>query len=223
MDAVKVMLVDDHTLFREGLRMVLESQGGFEVVAEAGGPAEAIQAARKAHPDVVVMDITMEGNGIEATRKLLQEQPQTKVIILTMHSSAEYFFRALDAGAAGYMVKGATSTELVAALRAVARGEVFLQPAVAGYLVGDYLRRVGNGEERESYDKLSEREREVLGLVAQGNTNPEIAERLHISVHTVQTHRGHIMEKLNLHSRGELLKYAVRLGFLKSSQGPVGT
>jgi len=216
METVKVVLVDDHALFREGLRMVLEAQG-FEVAGEAGNPAEALQVARRTRPEVVVMDITMEGNGIEATRKLLLDLPQTRVIILTMHGGAEYFFRALDAGASGYLVKGTSSAELVTALRAVARGEVYLQPSVAGYLVGDYLQRVGSGEERESYEKLSDREREVLALIAQGHTNPEIAASLHISVHTVQTHRGHIMEKLNLHSRGELLKYAVRLGFLKSA------
>ncbi|MBI2871723.1 MAG: response regulator transcription factor [Chloroflexi bacterium] len=217
MSKTRVILVDDHNLFREGLRMLLEAQGDFDVVGEASGAYEAVQEARKTRPDIVVMDITMEGNGLKATRQLLEILPGTRVIILTMHGSDDYFFGALEAGAMGYVVKGTTSAELVAALRAVARGEVYVHPSVAGYLVADYLTRVSSGEERESYTKLSAREQEVLSLIAQGYTNPEIAERLHISVYTVQTHRGHIMEKLNLHSRGELLKYAVRLGFLKSA------
>ncbi len=215
----KVLLVDDHALFREGLRLVLERQGDFEVVGEAGSASEAVRESLKMRPDIVVMDITMEGNGLEATRQLLEALPQTKVLILTMHGSDEYFFRALNAGALGYMVKGTTSAELVTALQAVARGEVFLHPSVARYLVTDYLARVRTGGEQETYAKLSDREKEVLALIAQGNTGPEVAERLHISVYTVQTHRGHIMEKLNLHNRGELLKYAVRLGFLKPDQG----
>lgn len=220
MGKTRVMLVDDHALFREGLRMVLETQGDFEVVGEAGSAAEAIQEARKARPDVVLMDITMEGNGLDATRQMAVAVPQTRVLILTMHESADYLFRALEAGAMGYVVKGTASTELVAALRSVVRGEVYLHPSVAGYLVADFLGRVGTGEERESYAKLSDREKDVLRLIAQGYINPEIAERLYISVHTVQTHRNHIMEKLNLHSRGELLKYAVRLGFRESAERP---
>lgn len=215
MGKARVLLVDDHALFREGLRMLLEAQGEFEVVGEAGNVVEAIQEAQKNRPDVVVMDIRMEGNGLEGTRKVLKALPEAKVLILTMHGDAEYFFRALEVGAAGYVVKGAKSADLVAALRAVTKGEVFLHPSVAGYLVADYLSRVGKGEEKETYAKLSDREKEVLRLIAQGYTNREIAERLCISVHTVQTHREHIMEKLNLQSRGELLKYATRLGFLK--------
>ncbi|MEE9199142.1 MAG: response regulator transcription factor [Dehalococcoidia bacterium] len=215
MGKIRVMLVDDHALFREGLRMLLEAQDGFAVVGEAGSAEEAMREARKTLPDIVVMDITMEGNGLEATRQILRALPETKVLILTMHGSNDYFFRALEAGAMGYVVKGTTSTELVVALQAVAKGEVYLHPSMAGYLVTNYLGRVGIGEERETYAKLSEREKEILGLIAQGYTSPEIAGRLHISVYTVQTHRGHLMEKLNLHSRGDLLKYAVRLGFLK--------
>ncbi|MBI2165250.1 MAG: response regulator transcription factor [Chloroflexi bacterium] len=217
MGRVKIMLVDDHPLFREGLRMLLEAQGDFEVVGEASNGRDAVLEARKRRPDIIVMDITMEGNGLEATRQVLLALPETRVLILTMHASEEYFFKALEAGAAGYVVKGTTSAELVAALRAVAKGEVFLHPAVAGYLVTDYLGQVRKGEEQETYNRLSEREQQVLALIAQGYTNAEIAEHLHISVYTVQTHRTHIMEKLNLHNRGDLLKYAVRLGFLKPS------
>ena len=200
--------------------MVLEAQGDFAVVGEAGSAAEAIEEAKKSRPDIVVMDISMEGNGLEATRNVLRALPQTRVIMLTMHADDEYFFQALEAGASGYVVKGATSADLVAALHAVARGEVFIHSSVAKFLVANYMTRVGSGEEQKTYAKLSMREKEILGLIAQGFTNPEIADRLFISGHTVQTHRGHIMEKLNLHSRGELLKYAVRLGFLRTGDMP---
>lgn len=215
MDKVRVLLVDDHALFREGMHLMLNAHDDFHVVGEASNADEAIQAASKLNPDIIVMDISMNGNGLNATRRILQTLPKTKILILTMHGDEGYFFRALEAGAVGYVVKGATSSELLAALRAVSNGEIFLHPSVAGYLVTDYLGRVGNGEERESYANLSGREKEVLQLIAHGNTNQEIANQLHISFHTVQTHRGHIMDKLNLHSRSDLVKYAIRLGFLK--------
>ncbi len=220
MPKIRVLLADDHALFREGVRLVLEAQGDFEVVGEAGNAAGAIQEAEKSRPDIVVMDLSMEGSGLEATRQVRQALPETKVVVLTMHADDEYLFKALEAGAAGYVVKGATSADLVAALRAAARGEVFIYPSVAKFLVADYLTRVRSGEEENTYSKLSNREKEILGLIAQGFANPEIAERLYISVHTVQTHRGHIMEKLGLHNRGELLKYAVRLGFLRTTNPP---
>ena len=166
MSKARVMLVDDHVLFREGLRMALEAQGGFEVVGEAGDAVEALQVARKTHPSIVVMDISMEGNGREVARRMLLVLPQTKVIILTTHGSDEYFFRALEAGAVGYVVKGTTSVELVAALRAATGGEVYLHPSMAGYLVANYLGHVGSGEEQEAYARLSDREKEVLALIA---------------------------------------------------------
>lgn len=217
MGKIRVMLVDDHALFREGLRMLLEAQDDFAVVGEAGSAEEAMREARKTLPDIVVMDITMEGNGLEATRQILRALPETKVLILTMHGSNDYFFRALEAGAMGYVVKGTTSPEMVAALRAVAKGEVYLHPSMAGYLVTNYLRCAGTREGQDIYAKLSEKEKKILGLIAQGYTNAEIADRLDISVHTVQTHRGHLMDKFNLHSRGDLLKYALRLGLLNST------
>jgi two-component system response regulator NreC len=213
------MLADDHTLFREGLRMLLESQGQFEVVGEASSAPQAVEVARQCRPDVIVMDLSMEGNGLTATRQLQQEMPQARVLVLTMHGGDEYFFRALEAGALGYVLKEAAATDLVAAIQAVARGGIFLYPSVAKRLVGDYLGRVSGGEERTSYEKLTPREREILTLVAQGHTNQEIAERLSVSISTVQTHRAHVMEKLNLNRRSELINYAIRIGLL---QGPIG-
>lgn len=219
MNKLRVMLVDDHTLFREGVRLLLEVQGDFEVVGEAADGEEAMRVAGECHPDVVVMDLAMAHDGLTATRKLRAEMPQVKVVILTMHGSDEYFFRSLEAGASGYVLKEAASSELVSALRAVAGGGIFLYPSLARRLVENFLELVSSGEERASYDRLTSREREILKLVAQGHTNQEIADRLFISISTVQTHRTHIMEKLNLQSRSELFKYAIRLGLLRPPLG----
>ncbi len=217
---IRVMLVDDHTLFREGLRMLLESQGQFEVVGEAGSAPQAVEVAPLCRPDVIVMDIAMEGNGLAATRQLQTEMPQARVLVLTMHAGDEYFFRALEAGALGYVLKEAAATDLVAAIQAVAAGGIFLYPSLAKRLVGDYLTRVSGGEERTSYEKLTPREKEILALVAQGHTNQEIAEQLSVSISTVQTHRAHVMEKLNLNRRSELINYAIRIGLLRGPADP---
>ena len=217
---IRVMLVDDHTLFREGLRLLLETHGGFEVVGEAASAAEAVAVARQCRPQVIVMDIAMEGNGLVATRQLHSEMPQARVLVLTMHGGDEYFFRALEAGAMGYVLKEAAATDLVAAIQAVASGGIFLYPSVAKRLVEDYMSRVSGGEERASYERLTPREREILALVAQGHTNQEIAQRLSVSVSTVQTHRTHIMEKLNLNRRSELIRYAIRIGLLRPPSPP---
>lgn len=216
---IRVMLADDHTLFREGLRLLLEGQGQFEVVGEAASAPQAVEVARQCRPDVVIMDLAMEGNGLAATRLLHQEMPQTQVLVLTMHGGDEYFFRALEAGASGYVLKEAAATDLVAALQAVTAGGVFLYPSLAKRLVQDYLVRVKGGEPGTGYESLSPRERETLTLIAQGYTNQEIAERLSVSLSTVQTHRAHIMEKLHLSRRSELINYAIRLGLLR---GPAG-
>lgn len=219
-ERIRVMLVDDHKLFREGLRLLLESQGQFEVVGEAGNAPQAVEVARQCRPEVIVMDIAMEGNGLVATRQLQREMPQARVLVLTMHGGDEYFFRALEAGALGYVLKEAAATDLVAAIQAVARGGIFLYPSLAKRLVGDYLARVSGGEERSSYERLTPREKETLALVAQGHTNQEIAERLSVSISTVQTHRTHIMEKLDLNRRSELINYAIRIGLLRGPAGP---
>lgn len=218
MKKIRVMLVDDHVLVREGVRTLLEAQSDVEVVAEAANGAEALEKARTSQPDVVLMDIGMPGmSGLEATRLIRQSVPGARILVVTIHSSDDYFFRILDAGASGYILKEAAFSDLISAVRAVYHGGVFLYPSVAGKLVEDYLRRVSTGEERASYDDLTPREKEVLRLIGEGCTNQEIGEALHLSVNTVQTHRAHIMEKLNLHSRADLVKYAMRMGLLSAN------
>lgn len=212
MAKIRVLLADDHTLFREGVRLLLEAQGDFQVVAEAGTADEAVERARQYRPDVVALDITMPGNGLEAARRLRRELPAARMLILTMHGGEDYFFQALEAGASGYVLKESASADLVTALREVAEGRVFLHPSLVAGLVTAFLRLTGRGEEGARLAKLTDREKEVMALVAQGFTSEEIAERLHRSVHTIHSHRVHIIEKLGLHSRAELMRYAVLLG-----------
>ncbi len=213
---IRILLADDHTILRAGLRMMLNAQPDFEVVGEAQDGRQAIQEAQKLQPDVVLMDITMpDMNGIEATRQIKKLLPEVKVLILTMHEHDEYVFQALRAGASGYMLKEAADTDLISALRVIQNGQFYLSPTAQSVMVGDYLQRVRTGEEKDSYSSLTEREREILKLVAEGYTNNQIAERLVISPKTVDTHRTHVMDKLNLHSRAELVKYAMRRGLLE--------
>ena len=215
---VRILIVDDHALFGQGLRALLETEGMAQVVGEATDGNEAVAKARELGPDVVIMDIGMPGmNGLEASRIITQQSPETKVIILTVYDSDNYFFEALDSGASGYVLKQAAFTDLQMALDAVRRDGVFLYPSLARRLVQDYVDRMGSGEERTAYLTLSPREGEVLELIADGRTSREIADLLTISVNTVQTHRSHIMEKLNLHSRAELMRYAVRMGLVRQS------
>lgn len=215
MDKIRVLLADDHTLFREGVRLLLEAQGDLEVVGEAGTAEEAIERARQCHPDVIALDITMPGNGLQTARRLRKELPGARMLILTMHGDDAYFFQALEAGAGGYVLKESASAELVAALREVAAGRVFLHPPLVARLVAAFLRLTGRGEEGARVAKLTEREKEVMALVAHGYTSEEIAERLHRSVHTIHSHRVHIIEKLGLQSRAELMRYAVLLGLTR--------
>ncbi len=213
---IRILLADDHTILRAGLRMMLNAQPDFEVVGEAQDGRQAIQEAQKLQPDVILMDITMpDMNGIEATRQIKKLLPETKVLVLTMHEHDEYVFQALRAGASGYMLKEAADTDLISALRVIQNGQFYLSPTAQSVMVGDYLQRVRTGEEKDSYSSLTEREREILKLVAEGYTNNQIAERLIISPKTVDTHRTHVMDKLNLHSRAELVKYAMRRGLLE--------
>ncbi len=213
---IRVLLVDDHTILRQGLKMLLNAQPDMEVVGEASDGHQAIAEANRLLPDVILMDITMpEMNGIEATRQVRRQRPDMRVLVLTMHENEEYLFQVLRAGAAGYILKEAADTELITAIRAVQSGRFYLSPSAQSMMVGDYLQRVRTGEEKDSYSGLTEREREILKLVAEGLTNNQIAERLFISPKTVDTHRTHIMDKLNLHSRAELVKYAMRRGLLE--------
>ncbi len=216
MNKVRVLIVDDHAIVRDGVRMILEAQPDIEVVGEASDGREALEAARQVSPSVVLMDIAMPGmNGLEATAAIRQDLPDVQVIILTMHEDYEYFFEVLRAGASGYVLKGASSDDLVSAIRAVHQGGVYLHPAVAKNLVSDYVKRMEPGEDRARYDGLSDRERQVLKLVAEGKTSRQIADELFLSVNTVQTHRAHIMEKLGLHNRTDLIRYALRKGLVE--------
>jgi two-component system response regulator NreC len=226
MDEIRLMLVDDHDVVRTGLRSFLETQSGLKVVGEASSGELAIRTAEQIQPDVIVMDITMPlMDGLEATRRLKVLCPDCKVLALTVHEDKQYFFEMLAAGAAGYVTKQAAAEDLVAAIRAVAGGQVYLQPTLARWLLDDYRRLLNqltadgrSALNEETGDKalevLSDRERQVLELVADGFTNPQIGEQLGISFKTVARHRERIMNKLNLHSSAELVKFAIRTGLI---------
>lgn len=216
MPPIRLLLVDDQDIVRAGLRSLLERHPEMEVVGEAGSGTEAVALAQELLPDVVLMDITMpEMNGAEATRQIKKTVPEVNVLALTIHEDEAYFFEMLNAGASGYVPKRASPDDLLAAIHVAAAGDVFLHPIVAGTLVQDYLRRVNAGAERESYDGLTSRQREVLTLIAGGLANQDIADQLNISVRTVERHRENIMARLNLHSRTDLVKYALRKGLIQ--------
>ncbi|MDZ4246485.1 MAG: response regulator transcription factor, partial [Dehalococcoidia bacterium] len=207
MDKMRVLIADDHAIVREGLRTILGAQPDIEIVGEATTGQEAIDKTVELHPDIVLMDITMPVvNGIEATRRIAEQKLDTKILVLTMHESDEYFFKVLDAGAAGYFIKGGSSIELLSALRAVWNGDVFLYPSMAKKLLGEYIQQTKTGQEKEKFDGLTKREREIVKLIAEGHTNQEIADMLILSIATVQTHRARIMSKLGLRSPTELVK-----------------
>ena len=226
---MKVLLADDHRIVREGLRSLLEAQDDMHVVGEADNGRMALEMAAEHEPDVVVMDVAMpQLNGIEATRRLMNDQPDTKVVALSMHSDRRYVAEALKAGATAYLLKDGAFDELVTAIRAVIADKVYLSPRVAGVVVDDYVRRLpgdrgadgdassrgaGSGyDPANAFQKLTAREREVLQLMAEGYATKEIATRLHVSVKTVETHRRQLMEKLQLYSVAEVTKYAIREG-----------
>jgi DNA-binding NarL/FixJ family response regulator len=212
---IRVLLVDDHTILRHGIRAMLSLSDDIEVVGEAEDGQEALELAEKLQPDLVLMDIAMPRmDGLEATRRLKEQHKGIKVVILTQHENREYVFPILKAGADGYVLKKAAGTELVSALRAVHAGGTFLYPSIAKAVVEDYLNPDGTLAERR-HSKLTEREIEVLKLIAEGKSNQEIADQLFLSVKTVMGHRTNIMEKLDLHSRTELVKYAIRTGLIQ--------
>lgn len=213
-EKIRVVLADDHRMMREGIRALLEREA-IEVVGEASDGREAVRLATQLCPDVVVMDVSMPLlNGIEATRQIRRDCPGVHVLILTVHEGKDYVARLLAAGANGYIIKRAAGDELVSAIHAVHQGEAFLHPSVAKVVVDDYVQRLRSGQGVGVQDVLTDREREVLQLIAEGYTNREIADLLHLSVKTVQNHRSKIMDKLDLHDRGELIKYAIQQGII---------
>ena len=213
---MRLLLVDDHEVVRSGLRMLLDSEQDVQIVGEAGTAEEALRAVQELEPDVVLMDIGLPDlSGIEAATRIREIRPQVAVVALTIHEDKEYFFRMLDAGASGYVPKRAAPEELLTAIRAAAKGEVYLYPSLATLLVKDYMGQDPDDREARILNGLTERELEVLGHLADGASNSEIGETLQISPKTVARHRENIMRKLNLHSRTELVKYAIRKGIIR--------
>lgn len=213
----RLLLVDDHAVVRSGLRMLFGLEQDVEIVGEAGTAAEAIEATAQVAPDVILMDIGLPDlSGIDATREIKKRFPKVSIVALTIHEDEEYFFKMLEAGASGYVPKRAAPEELLTAIRAAASGEVYLYPSLAKLLVKDYLNQERPAEEKINLDGLTEREREVLTFLAEGASNDEIAVSLVISPKTVERHRENIMHKLNLHSRAELVRYAIRKGIIKA-------
>jgi len=215
MSKIKLLMVDDHEIVRAGLRMLLQAQPDIQIVGEADNGRDAVAKARELQPDIVLMDISLPDiDGFEATRQIKRALPNIAILALTMHESDEYFFKMLNAGASGYVPKKAAPTDLVTAIHMIHEGGVFLYPALAKSLVRDYMGRASETGAKEALGGLTDREQEVLKLIADGLTNQEIGTRLTISVKTVERHRANIMGKLNLHSRTELVKYAIRKGLI---------
>ena len=215
MPKLRILLGDDHTLVRQGIRKILETRADGSVVAEAGDGRDAVRKALQLEPEVAILDIGMPLlNGIEATRQITRKSPGVHVLIVSMHSDEAYITQALQAGATGYLLKDSADSDLIRAVDDVAAGRSFLSPAVARVMVDDYVRHLASKGIVDRYDSLSEREREIFQLVAEGHSNKEIAEILSISPATVETHRAHILQKLDLHNTAEVVLYAVRRGVI---------
>jgi len=214
MAKIRVLIVDDHAVLRDGIASLLALCDDMEVVGQAADGREALEKAHQLQPDVVIMDISLPiMDGLEATRRIRKENPRAKVLVLTMYENKEYIFSAVKAGASGYVPKKAVAAELVSAIRGLHRDGSFLYPSAARTLIEDYLERSA-GDEKDSYHRLTDREREVLKLIAEGRTSREIAELLVVSIKTVLGYRTNIMEKLNIHNRTDLIKYAIRRGLI---------
>ena len=212
---MRILLADDHTILRKGLRLLLERERDFEVVGEAGNGREALDLIEQVRPEVAIIDIGMPIlNGIEATKRACETHPRTAIIILSVHSDEGYILRALKAGARGYLLKDSAETDLIQAVRAVGAGKAFFSPAVSKVLADDYLRQIRQQGAEDAYDLLTARERELLQLIVELKPTREIAELLGVSAHTVDKHRGNLMQKLNVHSIPELILYAVRRGII---------
>jgi len=215
MNTIRILLADDHTVVRKGLRLLLESQPGLNVVAEAADGRAAVSLAEQDRPDVVVMDVAMPTlNGIEAARQITAKLPQVAVVFLSMHSDESYVLKALKAGARGYLLKDSAEHDLIQAVHAVTQGKSFFSPAISKMMVEDYMRELQERQIEDSYELLTTREREVLQLLAEGKSNKEVAAVLNLSLYTVETHRGNILQKLSLHSGAELILYAIRKGVI---------
>ncbi len=215
---IRLLIADDHTIVREGLRKLLDEEPGVQVVGEAVDGRDAVAKAMDALPDIVLMDLSMPGlHGLEATRQIAKRLPKTKVLILSMHKNEAYVLQSLQAGASGYVLKDSASEEVLGAIRAIQRGDSYLSPAISRVVIEDYLRLSSpDGPGAKSlYETLTMREREIFQLLAEGLKNQELADRLHVSVKTVETHRAHVMEKLNLNNIAELVKYAIEIGIVQ--------
>jgi len=215
MKHIRILLADDHTVVRKGLRLLLENQPGFVVIAEAANGREAVALADEHKPDAVVMDVGMPIlNGIEAARQITNNLPETAVVFLSMHSDEAYVLKALKAGGRAYLLKDSAEHDLINAIKAVREGKAFFSPAISKMLVEDYVRQMRERHLEDSYELLTTREREVLQLLAEGRNNKEVAAILNVSMYTIETHRGNIFQKLNLHNGAELVLYAIRKGVI---------
>jgi two-component system, NarL family, response regulator NreC len=212
---IRILLADDHNIMRGGLRLLLERHPEFKVVSEASDGRQTVEQSELMKPDIVVLDIAMPNlNGIEAAQRISATLPQTAIIILSMHSDEGYVLRALKAGARGYLLKDSAENDLIEAIRAVSQGKAFFSPEISKILVEDYVREMRKRGAEDSYELLTAREREILQLIAAGKSNKDIANSLHLSLYTVETHRRNLQDKLNLHSTAELILYAVRKGII---------
>ena len=215
MKTIRVIVADDHTIIRSGLKALLDREPDIEVVAEAADGRQAVQKAQELQPEVVLLDIAMPNlNGIEAARQISAKMPQTAIVFLSMHSDESYVLKALKSGAKAYLLKDSAEYDLINAIRSVKEGKAFFSPSISKMMMEEYMRQMQDREIEDSYELLTTREREILQLLAEGKTNKEVASILNLSLYTVETHRGNILQKLNLHSGAELILYAVRKGVI---------
>ena len=216
---IRVVLAEDHTLVRKGLKAILSGYPNIEVIGEASDGREAVQLAETLHPHVVVIDINMPGlNGLEATDRIKHRCPDVRILVLSMHANEEYVLQVLRSGASGYLLKDSATEELVKGIESVNEGEAYLSPRISKTVIADYVRRTDAEDQRAPHEMLTPREREILQLVAEGHTSKEIAEQLHLSIKTVETHRANLMDKLDIHNRAGLIRYAIRAGLIASDE-----